>query len=216
MRCRRPLVTTAVSAGAFVLLAAGCGGGGGSPGVASIASSMTAGSTTTSSTTTQGAGSGGKAFGGAPGSGNGHFSMAMNTGSAALGAKFSACMRKHGVENFPDPNGQGVIQISSGTGIDPSSPTFQSAQSTCQKLLPNGGRPTPQQQAQMQQKMLAFSKCMRAHGIKDFPDPTNGGLRLRGGPGSDLNPNDAQFQAAQQACQGNLPFKASKVGAGGG
>jgi hypothetical protein len=55
---------------------------------------------------------------------------------------------------------------------------------------------------------------MRAHGIKDFPDPSNGGLKLRAGAGSDLNPDNSQFQSAQQACQGNLPFKVLKSGGG--
>ncbi len=41
---------------------------------------------------------------------------------------------------------------------------------------------------------------MRAHGIKDFPDPSAHGLSLNAGPGSDLNLNDPQFQAAQKAC----------------
>jgi hypothetical protein len=136
----------------------------------------------------------------------------MNVGNAALGAKFSACMRKHGVTNFPDPNGQGLIQFGSGMGIDPNSPAFKSARSACDKLLPNGGQPTPAQRAEAQQQLLAFSKCMRAHGIKDFPDPSNGGLQLGGRAGSDLNPNNTQFQAAQKACQGNLPFKPLKVG----
>jgi len=212
MRCRRPfIITSTVSDGALAFLAAGCGGGGGSPGVASVASSTTAAKTT--STTQGGSGSGGGAIN-SPRGGQGHFSVAMNAGSAALGAKFSACMRKHGVTNFPDPNSQGVIQFGSGNGIDPSSPTFLSARGACQKLLPNGGQPTPQQQAKMQQQLLAFSKCMRAHGIKDFPDPSNGGLKLRAGAGSDLNPDNSQFQSAQQACQGNLPFKVLKSGGG--
>jgi hypothetical protein len=201
---------TATSAGAFALLAAGCGGGNGSPSVASIASSTTPGSTTTS-TTQEGSGQEGQAPGG-PGGGRQSFRLAMNVGNAALAAKFSSCMRKHGVTNFPDPNGQGVIQFGSGMGIDPKSPTFQTAQTACQKLLPNGGQPTPQQQAQMQQQLLALSKCMRAHGIRDFPDPSNRGLQLNGGPGSDLNPNNPQFQAAQKACRGNLPLKALKTG----
>jgi hypothetical protein len=212
MRCRRPfIITSTVSAGALAFLAAGCGGGGGSPGVASVASSTTA--ATTTSTTQGGSGSGGGAIN-SPRGGQGHFSVAMNAGSAALGAKFSACMRKHGVTNFPDPNSQGVIQFGSGNGIDPSSPTFLSARGACQKLLPNGGQPTPQQQAKMQQQLLAFSKCMRAHGIKDFPDPSNGGLKLRAGAGSDLNPDNSQFQSAQQACRANLPFKVLKSGGG--
>jgi hypothetical protein len=196
----------AVTGAAFALIVAGCGGTSGAPGVASIASS-----TTTGTSTTQSPGAGTRALGGAPSGPNAHFEIAMNAGSAALGAKFSSCMRKHGVTNFPDPNSQGVIQFGSDLGIDPKSPKFRSAQSVCQKLLPNGGQPTPQQQAKMQQQLLAFSKCMRAHGLKDFPDPTNGGLRLRSGQG-DLDPGSTLFQSAQQACQGKLPFKA---GAGG-
>jgi hypothetical protein len=133
--------------------------------------------------------------------------MSMRVGNAADGAKYSACMRKHGVTNFPDPNGQGVITIHSGMGIDPGSPAFTSARTACQKLLPNGGQPTAAQIAQQQKQMLAFSACMRAHGVKDFPDPSNGGIRLSGGPGSDLNPNNPTFQKAQHACQGKLPFK---------
>ena len=72
-------------------------------------------------------------------------------------------------------------------------------------MLPNGGQPSPQQIAKAQQAALAFSACMRSHGIKDFPDPTftGGGvtLRLRGGPGSDLDPSSPLFQKAQTACQ---------------
>ena len=130
----------------------------------------------------------------------------MNVGTAD-GPKFSACMRKHGVTNFPDPNGQGVITIHSGEGIDPGSPVFRSARTTCDKLLPNDGQPTAAQIAQQQQKLLAFSACMRAHGVKDFPDPSNGGLQIQVHPGSDLAPNNPTFQKAQLACKGNLPFK---------
>jgi hypothetical protein len=135
----------------------------------------------------------------------------MRVGNTAQGARFSACMRSHGVTNFPDPNAQGVIQYSSSMGLDPSSPIFASARSICNKLLPNGGQPTPAQQAQRQQEMLAYSTCMRAHAIKDFPDPglSHGhfGITITATPGSDLDPNNPQFQAAQQACKGDLPFK---------
>jgi len=192
-----------VAAGVVALLEAGCGGSAGSPGIANLAGT----SSTAPTTTTQGGlGTGGKVFGpgGAP---HGQFQLSMNTGNAADGAKFSACMRKHGVPNYPDPNAQGVITISSGMGIDPGSPAFRSAQTTCSKLLPNGGQPTPAQIAQRQHQLLAFSACMRAHGVKDFPDPSNGGLRISVHPGSDLQPNNPTFQRAQQACQKYLPFK---------
>jgi hypothetical protein len=58
-------------------------------------------------------------------------------------------------------------------------------------------------------QLLQYSECMRSHGITDFPDPqsSNGrvGISIKAGPGSDLNPNNPQFQAAQKACQKFLP-----------
>jgi hypothetical protein len=124
-------------------------------------------------------------------------------------------MRSHGVPNFPDPGSGGGLSIGPGSGIDPSSPKFRAAQQACQKLLPNGGQPSPQQRAKMQAALLAFSACMRSHGVPDFPDPTFAGggarLSLNGGPGSDLNPQSPRFQAAQTACQGKLPGRV-KVG----
>ena len=59
----------------------------------------------------------------------------------------------------------------------------------------------------MQAQLLEFSACMRAHGLKDFPDPSNGGLQIRVQPGSDLDPSSPQFQNAQKACQRYAPFK---------
>jgi hypothetical protein len=191
-----------VAGAASTLLAAGCGGG--SPKVASVASSNSGAATTT---TQNGSGSTGKALAVPGGSQSLGFQIAMNVGTTD-GSKFSGCMRKHGVTSFPDPNGQGVISIHSGMGIDPSSPAFRSARSVCQKLLPNGGQPTPAQEAERQRQMLAFSACMRSHGLKDFPDPSSGGLRIRVQPGSDLDPNNPTFRNAQQACQKYLPFKA--------
>ncbi len=214
MRRRRPIIVVSVTAvAAFALLAAGCGGGGGAPGVANLGAS---GATTATSTTTQSSsGSSGKASGGPSVGAGGQFQIGMRVGTVD-GAKFSACMRKHGITNFPDPNGQGVIMIHSGMGIDPGSPAFTSARTTCEKLLPNGGQPTPAQIAQEQQQMLALSACMRAHGLKDFPDPSNGGLQIQVHPGSDLDPNNPTFQNAQKACQKFQPFKGGSVKSGSG
>jgi hypothetical protein len=131
---------------------------------------------------------------------------------AADMGRFSACMRSHGVPKFPDPKSSGngaSITFGSGTGLDPTSPQFKAAQKTCQKLLPNGGKPDPAMQAKAQAQMLKFSACMRAHGLPDFPDPTfsNGGaqLKLGGGKAGGLNPRSPVFQAAQKACQSVMP-----------
>ena len=49
----------------------------------------------------------------------------------AAALKYSTCIRSHGVPNFPDPNGQGLIQAGN---IDTSSPAAQTAETACQGL----------------------------------------------------------------------------------
>jgi hypothetical protein len=44
--------------------------------------------------------------------------------------------------------------------------------------------------------LVAFSQCMRSHGVTDFPDPQNGHFLINGNVQS--NPN---FGSARQACQ---------------
>jgi hypothetical protein len=164
------------------VLAAGCGGTSANPGVANLGTVTT---TTTSS------------------SGNG---ASSDTSKESVGRAFSACMRSHGVPNFPDPSSSGGIQING--SIDPNSPQFQAAQRVCQKLLPAGGAPSPAQQAKMQAQLLKFSACMRSHGEPNFPDPqfpSGGGARLSITRGSGIDPQSPQFQQAQNFCRQYLP-----------
>jgi hypothetical protein len=205
----RPVLTAVFALPLAALAFAGCGGGSPKSSVASL------GSSATTTTTSADASPGGSATGRANGTSRG-FGLTMQTQN---GTKFAACMRSHGVPNFPDPSSGGNITIGPGSGIDPSSPKFRAAESTCQKLLPNGGQPSPQEEAKAQQKMLDFSKCMRAHGVHDFPDPTfsggRGSLMLKGGRGSDLDPSSPTFKAAQKACAADLPGKPVSASAGG-
>jgi hypothetical protein len=183
----------------LVILTAGCGSGSDSPSVASLGSSHDTTTTATDSTPSPG--------GGSTSSSGGATLTMKGTG----GAKFAACMRRNGVPSFPDPSSRGDLTIGPGSGIDPDSPAFKKAQEKCSKLLPNGGQPTPQQAAQAREQALKFAACMRKHGVKDFPDPTFSAgrisIRIKGGPGSDLSPRSPVFQAAQKACQSNLPGK---------
>jgi hypothetical protein len=80
-------------------------------------------------------------------------------------------MRGHGVPNFPDPSTDGSINIGGSSGLNPRSPEFQSAQHVCGALLPLKGAP-PKMSAGERQAALRFAQCMRAHGLPDFPDPT--------------------------------------------
>jgi hypothetical protein len=161
------------------LVAAGCGGGSGSPGVASITESTT--TATTPASTSKG-------------------TNAKQT--------FSQCMRAHGVPKFPDAQPGGGIAIDAGSGVDPQSPQFQAAQKACKSLAPDGGKPpSAAQQAKMQEQMLKFSSCMRSHGVPKFPDPkfTGNGAQLTLDRRNGIDPNSPIFQAAQKACQKDMP-----------
>jgi hypothetical protein len=164
------------------MLAAACGGGSTGAKVAQVG--------TTSST---------------KGSGSSSASRAGNP------TAYSACMRSHGVPNFPDPDSKGRIKITSGvsangqkTGVDVHSPQFDRARKACDNLLPNGGRPTAAEQQQEQQQMLKFAQCMRSHGVPKFPDPKAGGMMTLGAK-TGVDPNTPAFQAAQKTCQKLVP-----------
>jgi hypothetical protein len=82
------------------------------------------------------------------------------------------------------------------------SPTVAGAGSTTSTSTASAnGAPSSEADA-----MLAYSQCMRDHGIKDFPDPdANGGFSLSASPGSDLDPNNPTYQAADEACKALMP-----------
>jgi hypothetical protein len=65
---------------------------------------------------------------------------------------------------------------------------------------------TPTEQAQLKSGYRRFARCMRSHGVSDFPDPITGsgghpGFNLHGGSSSDLNSNNPAFQRGVEACQ---------------
>ena len=78
-------------------------------------------------------------------------------------------MRAHGVPNFPDPTAGGPVVIPN--GMNPNAPALQSAQRACAKLLPGGG-PGSRPSESTRLAMLRVARCIRAHGVPDFPDPT--------------------------------------------
>jgi hypothetical protein len=185
---RRYLLSVAAALLGIAFAAAACSSGPSSPSVQGAGSGTTT-PTTGASTANQGA-------------------PTLTPAQRAAELAYSECMRSHGVPSFPDPNSQGQLLIQGGPGssLDPKGAAFQNAQKACQSKQP---KPTAAQQAQAQQNALRQSQCMRAHGIKDYPDPsTSGGrvsLSINGSGGGDLNPNNPLFQAAQKACMPNAP-----------
>jgi predicted carbohydrate-binding protein with CBM5 and CBM33 domain len=116
-------------------------------------------------------------------------------------------MRAHGIMDFPDPNSNGgvLLRAHQGSDLDPNNPQLQAASQACKSLAPKAPTGGPGQ-ARAAAAMLKYARCMRAHGITDFPDPgSNGQLSIKAQPRSDLNPNGPQFQSANKACHGELP-----------
>ncbi|MET9021936.1 hypothetical protein ABZV93_18300 [Actinopolymorpha sp. NPDC004070] len=121
-------------------------------------------------------------------------------------------MREHGVKEFPDPDGEGRLTLRArpGSGLDPNSPTFKAAQEGCRKLMP---QPGPAERERNRVASLKYSKCMRDHGLKAFPDPNpDGGMRIEMKPGSDMDPQNPKFQAAEEACKSLRPEGKGAVG----
>jgi hypothetical protein len=119
---------------------------------------------------------------------------------------YARCMRSHGVSSFPDPK----VHISGNHGsvafaVNPSetgSPKFTSAQKACHGILPAPGSTQPEDQAH-KQILLTFARCLRAHGLQDFPDPdVQGNLRLQAVIAAGVDIHSHTFLNAAQACVG--------------
>lgn len=110
--------------------------------------------------------------------------------------------RRAGLLHLPGgtaPPNPGTVQEVFHGWIVPVDPS-QSAQKTCQHLLPTHTLPTAAELREQFRQALKPAKCMRVHGYPDWPDPV-----VRHGlvpnvipPGVDLN--SPQFQAAAKPC----------------
>jgi hypothetical protein len=68
-------------------------------------------------------------------------------------------------------------------------------------------KPSPGRRSQAEAPLIAYAKCMRSHGISDFPDPSIsslGGIGYSNAQTQAVNRTSSAYQAAEQACQ-SLP-----------
>ena len=122
-----------------------------------------------------GSNSSGAAGGGSPGS-----------SASASAVAYSACVRAHGVPNYPDPGSAGNLPKGSAQAFGVSNSQYQGAQRACRHLLPNsdtrftaaltqcletGDCPHALVQRALTEG-LGFARCMRDHGVPNWPDPT--------------------------------------------
>jgi hypothetical protein len=138
---------------------------------------------------------------------------ASSSGSSAashesIALQYSQCMRGHGITDFPDPTASGDFAIHAAgptSDLNRNNLTFQAAERACRRYSPQHDA-TPAEHPQLQSEYLSFARCMRSHGVGDFPDPVIGsgghpGFYFQGGSNSDLNQNNPAFQRGAEACQ---------------
>lgn len=128
----------------------------------------------------------------------------------------SKCMRDNGVSSFPDPSSGpggegfpgGLLSTGIGTlvvdGVTIAGPAAKAAEQVCKIYLPPSG-PPPQLSAARRAQMLAFARCMRAHGVPNFPDPTfgsGGGPVQAGSAKVAINQQSPAVIRAAQDCGG--------------
>jgi hypothetical protein len=134
-------------------------------------------------------------------------SASNSPGAAAY--KYASCMRAHGVSGFPDPQvtttpGGGSVAvrqaIPAGVG---QSPKFKAAQNVCKGIIPAPGSGGSDREGPSKQVFLAFARCLRSHGISNFPDPdAEGQLTLQMITAAGVDLKAPSFETAARACLG--------------
>lgn len=131
--------------------------------------------------------------------------------SSASAVAYSACIRAHGVPNFPDPGSDGQVPKTDAQRLGVSSSQLRAAQQACQDLYPTSsleqcsetGVCSPADRQELLNRMREFAQCMRAQGVPDFPDAATGAdgdpyfnlLHLHG-----VDPRSPAFDRKSQRC----------------
>jgi hypothetical protein len=164
----------------LVLLAAACGGSR-AAGVAQVGTTSGRGSSSSSA------------------------SAASTQGTKALA--YSRCMRSNGVLAYPDPSSSGGVDKSKVTAARSSvgGPRFDAAVNACKHLLPaSQAGPTAAEVQQVMNAMANVARCIRSHGVPNWPDPS---LDV-GRPTFDIHDIDyraPKISAAIHRCQHLMP-----------
>jgi hypothetical protein len=134
---------------------------------------------------------------------------AGGAGHSPSAVGYASCMRSHGVPEYPDPGSGGElpkITPANEAQLGVSDSRFNAAQAACQDLWPYQG-PSQAMARQELTDALKFARCMRSHGVPDWPDPItdpdSGRVEFVLGAGIDLNSPQILGQARE--CEHGLP-----------
>jgi hypothetical protein len=146
---------------------------------------------------------------GCGGSGSSPSATSSTSGSqlTSLLHQIGACIRSHGLPDFPDPvvNQQtGQVLLASGANTPP-----QQVLTACQSLISklpaqatqgNG----PISAAEMAQ-YRAYAACMRQHGLPNWPDPNPDGTFTLSGTLSGASARTGAYSSQMNACKKYVP-----------
>jgi len=119
------------------------------------------------------------------------------------------CLRQHGIVNLPDPTvvssgpARGQTMFDKRALLAYPESVVNQAVAACTTALEQAGvgsgPPAPALTQQQIQSRLALARCLRSHGVPNFPDPnpTTGDVTLPPG----LTKTSPQLLAAAQACR---------------
>jgi hypothetical protein len=98
-------------------------------------------------------------------------------------------MRSNGVSRYPDPARRRLVKVTA-QQLGVTASQLDAAQRACEHLLPSGGQSGGSGRATAGQlrDMEYFSRCMRSHGVSNWPDPSvnsqgTASFNLQGIPG---------------------------------
>ncbi|MFG2058399.1 hypothetical protein ACGFI9_30685 [Micromonospora sp. NPDC048930] len=126
----------------------------------------------------------------------------------ALGQEWVQCIRDHGLTRMPDADlsPDGYLQFPPQGGYNWKADlrnhpgAIEACQSIEERYPPTAFRPKQQFSADDLRKLGEYAKCIREHGVPEFPDPNAAGeFDFAGTPLANAEP--PQMRAATEACR---------------
>lgn len=143
--------------------------------------------------------------GGSGGSGAATTTTSAQQATAAVLRELVRCARANGMPNMPDLrlDSNGRVSLPPGTPEPP-----KSVERACRSIwerLPASARGDQERPPADMQALLRYARCMREHGVPEFPDPSADGS-FRAWPGLQREGKSPRLLRAMQACRQLSPF----------
>ncbi|GAA4608540.1 hypothetical protein GCM10023107_87130 [Actinoplanes octamycinicus] len=127
----------------------------------------------------------------------------------ALGQEWVQCLRDHGLTRMPDVelSPEGYLQFPAVDGYNwkdelrKHQDIIEACQSIEDRYPPNAFRPRQQYSADDLRKLAEYAKCLREHGIPDFPDPNAQGEFDVSGTSVEHGMSQRVREQAENACK---------------